>query len=32
MHMRDMSENAKRFGNLARRMRQSICPATPSRG
>jgi hypothetical protein len=32
IHMRDMSENAKRFGNLARRMRQSICPATPSRG
>ncbi len=26
IHMRVMSENAKLFGNLARRMRQSICP------
>jgi len=30
IHLRVMSENAKLFGNLARRMRRSICPATPS--
>jgi hypothetical protein len=30
IHMRGMSENAKRFGILARHMRRSICPATPS--
>jgi len=29
-HMRGMSENAKLFGNLAGRMRRSICPATLS--
>ena len=29
-HMRGMSENAKLFGSLARQMRRSICPATPS--
>jgi hypothetical protein len=27
IHMRGMSENAKLFGSLARRMRRSICPA-----
>jgi hypothetical protein len=32
MHMRGLSENAKRFGSLARHMRRSICPATPSPG
>ena len=30
-HIREMSENAKLFGNLTRQMRRSICPATPSR-
>ena len=30
IHMRDMSENAKLFGSLARHMRRSICPATLS--
>jgi len=30
IHMRVMSENVKLFGNLARRMRQSICPTNPS--
>ena len=30
IHMRGMSENAKFFGSLARHMRQSTCPATPS--
>jgi hypothetical protein len=30
MHMRSMSENAKLFGSLARRMRRSICPTTLS--
>ena len=30
IHMRGMSENAKLFGSLARHMRRSICPATPS--
>jgi hypothetical protein len=30
IHMRGMSENAKLFGSLARHMRQSTCPATPS--
>ena len=30
IHMREMSENAKRFGNLARHMRRSICPPIPS--
>lgn len=30
LHLRGMSENAKRFGSLARHMRRSICPATPS--
>ena len=29
IHMRSMSENAKRFGSLARDMRRSICPPTP---
>jgi hypothetical protein len=28
--MRSLSENAKLFGSLARRMRRSICPATLS--
>ena len=28
IHMRGMSENVKRFGNLARHMRRSICPTT----
>lgn len=32
IHMRGMSENAKRFGSLARHMRRSICPPTPSPG
>ena len=32
IHMRGLSENAKRFGSLARHMRRSICPATPSPG
>jgi hypothetical protein len=26
IHMRGVSENAKLFGSLARRMRRSICP------
>lgn len=30
IHLRGMSENAKLFGSLARRMRRSICPATLS--
>ena len=30
IHMRGMSENAKLFGGLARQMRRSICPTTPS--
>jgi hypothetical protein len=30
IHMRGISENAKLFGTLARRMRRSICPTTPS--
>ena len=30
IHMRGMSENAKLFGNLARHIRRSICPTTPS--
>jgi hypothetical protein len=30
IHMCDMSENAKLFGNLARHMRRSICPTTLS--
>jgi len=30
IHMRGMSENAKLFGNVARHMRRSICPTTPS--
>jgi len=30
IHMRDMSENAKLFGSLARHMRRSICPTTLS--
>jgi hypothetical protein len=30
IHMRGMSENAKLFGSLARRMRRSICPTTLS--
>lgn len=30
MHLRDISENAKLFGNLARQIRRSICPAIPS--
>ena len=30
IHMHGMSENAKRFGSLARHMRRSICPATLS--
>ena len=30
IHMRGMSENAKLFGNLARQLRRSICPTTPS--
>jgi hypothetical protein len=30
IHIRDMSENAKLFGSLARHMRRSICPATLS--
>jgi hypothetical protein len=29
-HMRGLSENAKLFGSLARNMRRSVCPATPS--
>ncbi|MEH2564859.1 hypothetical protein V1289_004486 [Bradyrhizobium sp. AZCC 2289] len=31
-HIREMSENAKLFGSLARQMRRSICPAAPSQG
>ena len=30
IHMRGLSENAKRFGGLARHMRRSICPMTLS--
>jgi hypothetical protein len=30
IHMRDLSENAKLFGSLARHMRRSICPANLS--
>jgi hypothetical protein len=30
LQMRSLSENAKLFGSLARRMRRSICPATLS--
>jgi len=30
LHMRGMSENVKLFGQSARHMRQSICPATLS--
>ena len=30
IHMRGMSENAKRFGSLARQIRRSICPTTLS--
>ncbi len=30
IHMRSMSENAKLFGRLARQMRRSIRPTTPS--
>jgi hypothetical protein len=30
IHMRGMSENAKRFGSLAKRMRRSICPTALS--
>jgi hypothetical protein len=30
IHMRGMSENAKRFGSLARHIRRSICPAAQS--
>ena len=30
IHMRSMSENAERFGSLARHMRRSICPSAPS--
>jgi hypothetical protein len=30
INMRDMSENAKLFGSLARHMRRSICPTTLS--
>ena len=32
IQMRGMSENAKRFGSLARHMRRSICPATLAPG
>lgn len=30
IQIRNMSESAKLFGSMARRVRQSICPATPS--
>ena len=30
LHVREMSENAKRFGSLVRHMRRSTCPATLS--
>jgi hypothetical protein len=30
IQLRGMSENANRFGSLARQMRRSICPATRS--
>ena len=30
IQMRSMSENAKRFGSIARHMRRSICPTTLS--
>jgi len=30
IQLRDLSENAKRFGSLVRHMRRSTCPATLS--
>jgi hypothetical protein len=30
IQMRNMSENVRLFGSVARRMRRSICPATSS--
>ena len=30
VHIRDMSENVKRFSSLAMHIRRSVCPAAPA--